>query len=98
VAIALLNDSVTPLLKGRAYAGAAETSVMPRQMQDALRAMGLAYEVSPARPEHDLAYPYLHASRYALSVFGDAQSRLFLGQPKEAEKAPVMAMHETSGN
>jgi hypothetical protein len=38
----------------------------------------------------------LRASRYSLYVFGDAQSRLFLGQPKEAEKALIAMQEETN--
>ena len=86
-AIALFDESVTPLLKGRAYAGIAEVYAMRGETQEALRAMGLAYEVYPMVPENDPAYPYIHASRYALYVFGETQSRLFLNQPREAEYA-----------
>lgn len=88
-AISLFNEDVTPLLQGRTLAGAAEVYAMRGEMQEALRAMGMAYEVYPAHPEEDPAYPYLHASRYALYVFGETQSRLFLSQPKEAEQALV---------
>src|SRR5262249_47965442 len=41
------------------------------------------------------AYPYLRASRYSLYVFGDAQSRLFLGQPEEAGQALINMEGET---
>jgi tetratricopeptide (TPR) repeat protein len=94
-AVALLDDQVTPLLQGRTYAGIAEVYAMRGHFQEAMRAMGLAYEVYPQRPEEDPAYQYLRASRYALYVFGDAQSRLFLGQPKEAEQALVAVARET---
>lgn len=94
-AISLFNDQVTPLLKGRTYAGIAEVYAMRGQLQEAMRAMGLAYEHFPARPQDDPAYTYLRSSRYSLYVFGDAQSRLFLGQPKEAEKALIAAEQET---
>ena len=50
----------------------------------------------PLKPEDDPAYPYLRASRYSLYVFGDAQSRLFLGQPKEADKALIAMQKETN--
>src|SRR5713226_396359 len=95
-AISLLNEHVTPLLKGRTYAGIAEVYAMRGQLQEAMRAMGLAYEHYPLRPEDDPAYPYLRASRYSLYVFGDAQSRLFLGQPKEAGKALIAMQQETN--
>lgn len=88
-AIGLFDETVTPLLKGRTLAGAAEVYAMRSETQEALRAMGQAYEVYPMQPEEDPAYPYLHASRYALYVFGDTQSRLFLNQPKEADAALV---------
>ncbi|MDQ2904328.1 MAG: hypothetical protein ABI456_01395 [Ktedonobacteraceae bacterium] len=81
-AVLLLSEHVTPLLKGRTYAGLAEVYAMRGQFQEAMRAMGLAYEYYPLKPEDDPAYSYLRASRYSLYVFGDAQSRLFLGQPK----------------
>lgn len=86
-AIGLFDETVTPLLKGRTLAGAAEVYAMRQEYQDAMRAMGQAYEVYPMNPEEDPAYPYIHASRYALYVFGDTQSRLFLNQPKEADAA-----------
>lgn len=95
-AVSLLNENVTPLLKGRTYAGIAEVYAMRGQFQEAMRAMGLAYEHYPLRPEDDPAYPYLRASRYSLYVFGDAQSRLFLGQPKEADKALIAMQRETN--
>jgi len=69
---------------------------MRSQLQEAMRAMGLAYEHFPVKPEDDPAYPYLRASRYSLYVFGDAQSRLLLHQPKEAEKALIAVQKETN--
>jgi transcriptional regulator with XRE-family HTH domain/tetratricopeptide (TPR) repeat protein len=95
-AVSLLNEHVTPLLKGRTYAGIAEVYAMRGQFQESMRAMGQAYEHYPMKPENDPAYPYLRASRYALYVFGDAQSRLFLKQPKEAEKALIAMQKETN--
>ena len=95
-AVSLLSENVTPLLKGRAYAGIAEVYAMRGQFQEAMLAMGLAYEHYPLKPEDDPAYPYLRASRYSLYVFGDAQSRLFLGQPKEADKALIAMQKETN--
>lgn len=95
-AVSLLNEHVTPLLKGRTYAGIAEVYAMRGQFQESMRAMGQAYEHYPMKPEDDPAYPYLRASRYALYVFGDAQSRLFLEQPKEAEKALIAMQKETN--
>jgi hypothetical protein len=92
----LLNDQVTPLVKGRAYAGLAEVYAMRQNLQGSMRAMGLAYEHYPLKPEEDPAYPYLRASRYSLYVFGDVQSRLFLGQPKEANKALIAMQQETN--
>jgi len=61
-----------------------------------MRAMGLAYENFPINPKDDPAYPYLRSGRYSLFVFGDAQSRLLLRQPKEADKALVAVRKETS--
>jgi transcriptional regulator with XRE-family HTH domain len=95
-AVSLLSDKVTPLLQGRTYAGLAEIYAMRGQLQDAMRAMGLAYELYPQKPEEDPAYPYIRASRYALYVFGDVQLRLFLGQPKEAEHALIAMQKETN--
>ncbi len=95
-AVSLLSENVTPLLKGRTYAGIAEVYAMRGQFQEAMRAMGLAYEHYPMKPEDDPAYPYLRASRYSLYVFGDAQSRLFLKQPKEADKALIAMQKETN--
>ena len=94
-AVSLLDDTVTPLLKGRTYAGLAEIHAMRGDLQNAMQAMGMAYAVYPQTPEDDPAYPYVRASRYALYVFGDAQSRLFLGQPKEADKALIAMQKET---
>lgn len=95
-AISLFDKDVTPLLKGRAYAGIAEVYAMRKQLQDSMKAMGLAYEYFPMDPEKDPAYPYMRASRYALYVFGDAQSRLFLQQPKEADRALTIMQKETN--
>lgn len=95
-AVSLLNDRVTPLLKGRTYAGLAEVYAMRKDLEGCMRAMGLAYEHYPLKPEEDPAYPYLRASRYSLYVFGDVQSRLFLGQPKEANKALIAMQQETN--
>lgn len=95
-AVSLLDKNVTPLLKGRTHAGIAEVYAMRGQFQEAMRAMGLAYEHFPMKPEDDPAYPYLRASRYSLYVFGDAQSRLLLSQPKEADKALIAMQKETN--
>ncbi len=95
-AVSLLDKNVTPLLKGRTYAGIAEVYAMRGQFQEAMWAMGLAYEHFPMKPEDDPAYPYLRSSRYALYVFGDAQSRLLLRQPKEADKALIAMQKETN--
>ena len=95
-AVSLLDKNVTSLLKGRTYAGIAEVYAMRGQLQEAMRAMGLAYEHYPMKPEDDPAYPYLRASRYSLYVFGDAQSRLFLKQPREADKALIAMQRETN--
>lgn len=84
------------VLKGRVYADIAEVHAMRGQAQEALQAMGLAYEHFPMRPEDDPAYSYVRASRYALYVFGDAQSQLFLKRPKEAEKALMAMQKETN--
>ena len=94
-AISRLKNNGTPLLKGRTYAGIAEVYALQGQLQQTMSAMGRAYEYFPMEPENDLAYPYLRASRYCLYVFGDAQSRLLLGQPKEAEKALAAMQSET---
>ncbi len=95
-AVSLLKKNVTSLLKGRTYAGIAEVHAMRGEFQEAMRAMGLAYEHFPMKPEDDPAYPYLRASRYSLYVFGDAQTRIFLNQPKEADKALVAMQKETN--
>lgn len=65
------------------------------QVQEALRALGLAYESYPSRPEKDPAYSQLHSSLYSLRVFGDTQTRLFLGQAKEADKALSLVERES---
>lgn len=93
---ALFSHDVSPLLKGRAYAGMAEVYAMRRQLQESMWAMGRAYEHYPLHPEDDPAYQYLRSSRYSLFVFGDAQSRLFLHQPKEADRALVAMQQETN--
>lgn len=95
-AVSLLNEDVTPLLKGRTYAGLAEVYAMRKDLQDSMRAMGFAYEHYPMQPENDPAYTYLRASRYSLYVFGDAQSRLFLRQPVEADRALIDMQKETN--
>jgi transcriptional regulator with XRE-family HTH domain len=57
-AVFLLDKNVTPLLKGRTYAGIAEVYALRGQFQEAMQAMGLAYEHFPMKPEDDPAYPY----------------------------------------
>ena len=97
-AVSLFQEGVvSPLLKGRTYAGLAEVYALRGQSQDSLRALGLAYEHFPLKPEEDPAYAYRRTSRYSLYVFGDAQSRLLLGQPKEAEQAMVAMRKEMPG-
>jgi transcriptional regulator with XRE-family HTH domain len=98
-AVALLDDKkaqVTPLLKGRVYAGLAEVQAMRQDLTEAMRALGLAYDYYPEKPEEDPAYSYTRASRYALYVFGDVQSRLFLEQPKEANQALQVMQRENN--
>jgi transcriptional regulator with XRE-family HTH domain len=95
-AISLLHENVTPLLQGRTYAGITEVYAMRGQLEEAMQAMGSAYEHYPLRPEDDPAYSYLRASRYSLYVFGDAQSRLFLGQPQEADQALITMQRENN--
>jgi transcriptional regulator with XRE-family HTH domain len=98
-AVSLLDneaDKVTPLLKGRTYAGLAEVYAMRKDLQESMRVMGLAYEYYPEKPEDDPAYPYTRISRYALYVFGDVQSRLFLNQPKEADQALQVMQRENN--
>jgi transcriptional regulator with XRE-family HTH domain len=91
-----LMDHATSLLKGRTYAGITEVYAMRGQYQETMQALELAYKHFPLEPEKDPAYPYLRASRYALYVFGDAQSRLFLNQPKEANDALIAMQKETN--
>jgi DNA-binding XRE family transcriptional regulator len=93
----LFTATMSPLLKGRVYAGAAELYAMRGQLQESMRFMGLAYESYPRIPEEDPFYPYIRASRYSLYVFGDAQSRLFLHQPDEAARA-LEAMEKESND
>ncbi|MBD1371948.1 helix-turn-helix transcriptional regulator [Hazenella sp. IB182357] len=94
-AIAIL-DKASPLIKGRTYAGIAEVYAMRGEYQESMHALGRAYEHFPTEPEKDPAYQYLRASRYALYVFGDAQSHLFLNKPKQAEKALISMKQETN--
>ncbi len=82
-ALPLLHD-VTPLLRGRVHAGFAEVFAMRHQRQEALTSMRLGHEHYPMQPENDPAYRYTHFSRYSLYVFGEGQTRLFLGQAREA--------------
>jgi transcriptional regulator with XRE-family HTH domain len=93
-AVSLFNGQGSALLRGRVYAGMAEVYAMGGDLQESMQAMGLAYEHYPLKPEKDPASAYLRTSRYSLYVFGDAQSRLFLGQPKEADRALVAVQKE----
>lgn len=88
------TQEITPLLTGRVYAGLAEVYAMRQDVEHTMRTMGQAYEVYPELPEQDPAYRYIRASRYSLYVFGDAQSRLFLGQAKEADQALTALQRE----
>ncbi len=92
-ALPLLKEA-SPLLRGRVYVGLAEVLAMRGEREDALKYMGLAYESYPEHPEQDPTYYYTHFSRYDLYVFGDSQTRLFLDQPKEAQKSLSVARRE----
>lgn len=81
------KGEVTPLSMGRTLAGISEIYAMRQEKEKSMRAMGMAYDIFPEKPEQDAAFPYLRADRYSLYVFGDVQARLFLGQPNEAETA-----------
>lgn len=95
-AISLFDQSVSPLLKGRTYAGLAEVHALRLEKQESLTTLGQAYEIYPREPEADPAYDYMRSSRYALYVFGDCQSRLLMGQPDEAEQALIVMENETN--
>ncbi|GCE27561.1 hypothetical protein KDA_30450 [Dictyobacter alpinus] len=89
-AVSLFSDErITALSKGRAYAGLAEVQAMRGNLQEAMRAKGMAYDCYPEVPENDPAYQHLRSSHYALYVFADLQTHLFLGQPKEAKLALI---------
>lgn len=74
----------SPLLQSRIYVGLAEVHGMRDEKQEALRAMGQAQDVFPSQPRLDQAFNYTHINEYELEVFGGGQTRLYLGQPKEA--------------
>ena len=69
-AVSLLGDTVTPLLQGRAYVGLAEIYAMRGQLQEAMRAMGRAYELYPQKPEDDPAYSYIRGQEVPESLDG----------------------------
>ncbi|WP_165422828.1 AfsR/SARP family transcriptional regulator [Ktedonosporobacter rubrisoli] len=81
-----LVDGITPLLRGRVYAGFAEVCAMLQQRQEAFTYIGLAHEHYPLQPELDTAFNYTRITRYSLYVFGEGQARLSLNQPEEAYK------------
>jgi transcriptional regulator with XRE-family HTH domain len=84
-ALPLLND-VTPLLRGRVYAGLAGTYALHNEQQ-ALMYMKLAQQHYPTHPEQDSAFPYTRHSHYSLYVVGDGLVYLNLSQHKEAMQA-----------
>lgn len=79
--------NASPLLQGRIYVGLAEVHGMRGEKQEAMRAIGMAHDIFPDRPQLDPSYYYTQVDHYALHVFGEGQTRLYLGQPKEALKA-----------
>ncbi|GCE15040.1 helix-turn-helix domain-containing protein [Tengunoibacter tsumagoiensis] len=82
-----LINTVTPLLRGRTYAGMAEVTGMMQQKSEALSYIGLAKEHYPDKPANDPAFPYTNFTQYSLHVFGSGQTHLYLGQPEEAVKS-----------
>lgn len=81
---ASIMGQASPLLQGRIHVGLAEVHGMRGEKQDALRAIGQAHDCFPDNPQLDQAYGYTHINEYELHVFGEGQTRLYLGQPKEA--------------
>lgn len=79
-----IMKQASPLLQGRIYVGLAEVHGMRSERQDALRAMGQAQDIFPDNPQLDVAFGYTHINEYELEIFGGGQTRLYLGQPKEA--------------
>jgi DNA-binding SARP family transcriptional activator len=60
---------VSPIIKGRVYAGLAVAYAVRGQEQDALRYIGLASDTFPDRPEHDPHFSYTHYGHYYLHLY-----------------------------
>jgi DNA-binding SARP family transcriptional activator len=60
---------LSPIIKGRVYAGLSVAYAAHGQKQEALRHIGLAYDTFPDHPEEDPHFSYTHYSHYYLYLY-----------------------------
>lgn len=89
-AIPYLNE-LSPLLRARMYAGLAGAHAqcgqkLGGQAEQALRALALAYESFPDKPEDDPSFLYADCDYYTITLW-DGLVHLDLDQPEAARKA-----------
>jgi DNA-binding SARP family transcriptional activator len=77
---------LSPIIKGRIYAGLGVAYAAHGQKQEALRHIGLAYDTFPEHPEEDPHFSYTHYSHYYLYLY-EGLMYTNLGQPKNALEA-----------
>jgi tetratricopeptide (TPR) repeat protein len=98
LAHASIRDDLSPLVRGRLYAGLAAKSANCGEKQEALAYLGLAHETFPPHPEEAL-YAFLPSlGRYDL-LFYDGLTQKHLGRYEEAWKRFVQLgqLHSRSG-
>jgi DNA-binding SARP family transcriptional activator len=76
-------SELSPIIKGRVYAGLGMAYAAHGQKQEALRHIGLAYDAFPEHPEEDPHFSYTHYSHYYLYLY-EGLMYTNLGQPKNA--------------
>jgi transcriptional regulator with XRE-family HTH domain len=74
---------VSPLLRGRIYAGLAETYSKLGEEQAAQQALDMTHTCFPDSYTNDPVYPYSHFDRWSISSF-EGMTRLHLRQPEQA--------------
>ncbi len=83
LAHASIRDDLSPLVRGRLYAGLAGTSANCAERQDALRYLALAHETFPLHPEED-PYAFLPSMGCHQLLLWDGITHKHLGQYEEA--------------
>jgi transcriptional regulator with XRE-family HTH domain len=92
LAHASIKDDLSPLVRGRLYAGLAAKSANCAEQQEALAYLGLAHETFPLYPEEALYGCLSSLGRYDLLLY-DGLTQKHLGRYEEAWKRFVQVGH-----